>query len=713
MSIENQSINSSERSVDGRALSALAQAAIDCARRGLPVIPCWPGTKKPRIRWQGRRLATLEEVEEWWTQNPDDNIAMVPADLDSDGGCLVIDLDNKAAANGVALWERLKAEHGPVDETFTVRTPSGGFHLYFWSKRNFGNGKPRDWQGIDVRSAAGYVVAPPSIIDDRDEKACGRPEKQGTYEVVSVCDPAELPEWVANLLSAARPPEERAHNLVAEGVTADAPNYVAAVVEYLTERAPIAIEGNGGDNTTIEVANFCGDFAVTAEVALELMAEHWNDRCEPPWDLDGSNSLRTKVESAYKSRQTPIGSQTAEWIFAEGLRERANGSIEQQSGGTTIIEEPDCSVIKPPTKVANEHDGERRARRFQCRLPSEDESLEALTYYDDERTMPCVPDGATLIVVGQKQSHKTGIVMKKCLDAMGRVGAKVLYVAAEGAHGIRTIRLPAYREARGLDWGILDERWRTLSASFDLFSGDDRAELIEEYRTFNPDILVLDTLTRVIPGQDINGPSAGGGINIYAEELANAFNALVILIHHPGKNDRKDALGSTLITSLAYAVWIVSAEDETVKVYVDKMKDGKAEFAVHYKVGRFGAGVPVIEDLPPGERPRGMASTEKAEMLNRKWEVIKALQRLNGPGGVPITVRLLAEELVPAEPGESPESRTRRVASEERNLQRAVKGKRGQPGYLSEFVELDRHGQPVKPYVFILPRGYCNARDEG
>jgi hypothetical protein len=279
MSIENQSINSPERSVDGRALGALAQAAIDCARRGLPVIPCWPGTKKPRVRWQGRRLATLEEVEEWWTQNPDDNIAIVPADLDSDGGCLVIDLDNKAAANGVALWERLKAEHGPVDETFTVRTPSGGFHLYFWSKRNFGNGKPRDWQGIDVRSAAGYVVAPPSIVDDRDEKACGRPEKQGTYEIVSTCEPADLPEWVANLLSAARPPEERAGNWVAEGVAPDAPKHVAEVVEYLTERAPIAIEGSGGDNTTFEVANFCGDFGVTAASLRGI----WTDRttCGP------------------------------------------------------------------------------------------------------------------------------------------------------------------------------------------------------------------------------------------------------------------------------------------------------------------------------------------------------------------------------------------------------------------------------------------------
>jgi putative DNA primase/helicase len=60
----------------------------------------------------------------------------------------------------------------------------------------------------------------------------------------------------------------------------------ARVVEYLKQKAPIAIEGRGGRCTTMLVLQRCQDFGCDFDTSIELMEEHWNDRCSPPWAPD-------------------------------------------------------------------------------------------------------------------------------------------------------------------------------------------------------------------------------------------------------------------------------------------------------------------------------------------------------------------------------------------------------------------------------------------
>jgi hypothetical protein len=78
-----------------------------------------------------------------------------------------------------------------------------------------------------------------------------------------------------------------------------------------------AIEGNGGDEYTVKhVAMLCGDHGVTEDVAIELLLDHWNPRCEPPWDEE---ELRGKVHRAYQARADDIGSRAIEeeipWLW--------------------------------------------------------------------------------------------------------------------------------------------------------------------------------------------------------------------------------------------------------------------------------------------------------------------------------------------------------------------------------------------------------------
>ena len=43
----------------------------------------------------------------------------------------MVDLDVKSGVNGKASLKSLEAQHGHLPQTYRVRTPSGGEHLYF------------------------------------------------------------------------------------------------------------------------------------------------------------------------------------------------------------------------------------------------------------------------------------------------------------------------------------------------------------------------------------------------------------------------------------------------------------------------------------------------------------------------------------------------------------------------------------------------------
>jgi hypothetical protein len=83
-------------------------------------------------------------------------------------------------------------------------------------------------------------------------------------------------------------------------------------VDYLTTHAPVAVEGAGGDATTYAVACRVKDFGVDQHTAAELLLEHWNGRCSPPWQSD---ELTTKVENAYAYGNLPVGAAAPEVQF--------------------------------------------------------------------------------------------------------------------------------------------------------------------------------------------------------------------------------------------------------------------------------------------------------------------------------------------------------------------------------------------------------------
>ncbi|MEZ6140885.1 MAG: AAA family ATPase [Zavarzinella sp.] len=137
--------------------SRLIDAAITYAKLGYRVFPLLKGKKTPATRI-GYKAATSAEkqIRTWWLKCPDFNIGIATE------GLVVIDLDGTDNLWLKQPWPKASPK---------ASTPRGGKHYYFQDPE----GKWRSSAGklalnVDVRSSGGYIVAAPSVVDDKTYK---------------------------------------------------------------------------------------------------------------------------------------------------------------------------------------------------------------------------------------------------------------------------------------------------------------------------------------------------------------------------------------------------------------------------------------------------------------------------------------------------------------------------------------------------------------
>jgi Bifunctional DNA primase/polymerase, N-terminal/Protein of unknown function (DUF3631) len=138
---------------------SMLAAALDYARRGLPVLPVKPD-KKPFTK-HGYKDASRdpEQITRWWAEHPTALIG-VPTGKTTD--LFVIDVD-RHSHDGFATLKTLALN---LDGCPKAVTPGGGSHFYFRAggktlKCTAGVIGP----GIDTRGDGGYIIVPPSRPD--------------------------------------------------------------------------------------------------------------------------------------------------------------------------------------------------------------------------------------------------------------------------------------------------------------------------------------------------------------------------------------------------------------------------------------------------------------------------------------------------------------------------------------------------------------------
>lgn len=125
----------------------MLKEALAYLAKGLSVIPVVPRGKNPLIPWKEfqNRLATEEEVKEWFAKWPDANIGIITGKI---SGITVVDVEKDGEFNS--------------PPTLIAKTGGGGFHYYFKyapEVDNFARIQPL----IDIRGNGGLVVASPSV----------------------------------------------------------------------------------------------------------------------------------------------------------------------------------------------------------------------------------------------------------------------------------------------------------------------------------------------------------------------------------------------------------------------------------------------------------------------------------------------------------------------------------------------------------------------
>jgi len=154
----------------------------------------------------------------------------------------------------------------------------------------------------------------------------------------------------------------------------------------------------------------------------------------------------------------------------------------------------------------------------------------------------------------------------------------VLYIGLEGEAGLAR-RVKAYRKRHGTDVG---KRVRFIAAPFSLLYPDDIDALVATVKEagIRDGVTVLDTLNAATPGMDENASGAMGLAIAAVKRIRDECGGLVILIHHPGKDETKGLRGHSSLHAALDTVIEVSRKGDRRAWKLTKAKDG-ADGAEH------------------------------------------------------------------------------------------------------------------------------------
>lgn len=274
--------------------SSKLEWALYWAARGFRVFPLSEGGTRPIFEgWTESATTDPGQIRTWWTRavpwgnaEQDYNIGILTT------GWLVIDLDIKRGKSGAQSFFKL---HGEFD-TFVVRTPTGGYHLYYRAPYEVSNSQGDQGgiaAGVDGRGWHGFVAA------------AGSERAEGFYTIDQDWDwTVPLPVAPEVFLSRCKQPGTRLRDTVSTAlIELDMPSAIAMATDW-AQREPGAVYGQGQDNAIFLLGCYLRDLGVSEHTAVEIVLEHWNPRCSPPLS---DEKVAEKMRNAWKSAQNPEG----------------------------------------------------------------------------------------------------------------------------------------------------------------------------------------------------------------------------------------------------------------------------------------------------------------------------------------------------------------------------------------------------------------------
>ena len=295
------------------------------------------------------------------------------------------------------------------------------------------------------------------------------------------------------------------------------------------------------------------------------------------------------------------------------------------------------------------------------------------------------PKAEVGVVFGSPGSGKSFFVLDLALNvALGRQWRgrrvkplRILYLAAEGGGGV-ALRLRAYAEHHGVD--LAGIKFGVMNSQPNFLVEDDVGEVVRAIvAAGGADLIIVDTLAQVTPGANENGAEDMGKALANARQITSATGAMVLLVHHSGKDQSRGARGWSGLRAAADVEIEVSRTDDMRCAKVTKLKDGEDGDEFHFLLEQIHLGFDrdgdaitsvVVEPVDPPPRE------EKVKLLGKNQRTLKdAIEDLQtfveGPVEVE-TVLARVLELIPYDPGADPENPLR--DQRRTNINKTLKG---------------------------------------
>lgn len=578
--------------------ASMGGEALKVASYGLPIIPVSPQTKRP-ICEHGFHDATTDavQIKQWWTDNPR---AMIGVRTGAPSGLAVLDLDietdpatGEVLKDGYArLKEWLALQGLTLPDTMEVRTPRGGRHLYFRHDGGFSKSRAHEDLGIDYRCENGYVIFPPSIRADGAAYRFANP--------YPLFEPVDAPEWLAKFFR-----------------TDTLPGLIEAKAkpEYSGDSSPPATPSTGTSRPEdVERALYqewnpdSFDDWTTAALALHAMPEgkdiwlKWS-ATSPKFNRAENEKKWSQTEPARGITERSILARVPKATLSEwGRQQRANPLAEMVSRAQTSVPLPTPSngpteAPRPRIEVLSISDLRQ--------LPPAKWLIERQMYEDGWGYIWGAPSCGKSFVALDQALHVAYARPTWHFGAKVNVSGPVLYILQEGVRSFAK-RIDAWKAHHKVaeDTG----QFRLIRQRLNFMDTNDIAALVETIKAQDMPfrLIVLDTVSRVIPGADENAQKEMTLFVEANERVREVTGATLLGIHHANGSGESER-GSTVLRGAADFVFRLDKTigENRVKMTCTKMKDDEDGWHRDFDLAR-------VETFSPFGSTSSLVVTEAA-----------------------------------------------------------------------------------------------------
>ena len=202
----------------------------------------------------------------------------------------------------------------------------------------------------------------------------------------------------------------------------------------------------------------------------------------------------------------------------------------------------------------------------------------------------------------------------------------MIYVAAEGGGGVAS-RLKAYGMAHGVDLGAVP--MAVIHATPNFLIEEDITAVVESIASAGgAELVVVDTFAQVTPGANENSGEDMGLALRHARAIRDATGAMVLLVHHSGKDAERGARGWSGIKAAADVEFEVSrVEGSDVRILrVSKQKDGRDDLSWAFRLESVMVGLDAdgeeVSSLVVCETDAPVADKPAAKRKMGAWEQV-------------------------------------------------------------------------------------------